>query len=261
MWNLNLSEDESRKTLRGLIELELWYASVKKDEKGYSFREAVNKLTELYFFSSLYDKDVPADKNSKWNEFLTNLSGEDAGRDADIAMSDLSIGIPAKMEKAKAEISSSFNGFLYEFRPEYFKPADSPDCLTLHFRNYFAPESPASHTHELAEGLRQIVERASVERPDVKTVQCATWLNNIPFFTGLFPAEWAEQGKPCPYEPSTGWWGQFIDREGKIHAENAEFLRKHRDFKYKNTHCLCGINNLYKHLQKVLSGETEAARD
>lgn len=243
-----MSLPEYRKSLAGLTELELWYAAKKGSECGHDIGTAVNTWTDLYCFSSSFDKEILATDNVAWSAFLGKLSTYDFAA----FMEDFEPRLDKDLEKAKQEISRSYAGFTYEFHYEYFHPPCSGELLTLHFRNYFAPDSPADHEDALAAGLRDLVARARSERPEVKMVQCASWLNNIPFFQRLFPRAWWQDGKDCPYAPSTGWWGQFIDRTGGINMKNAVSFRERGEFKYKNVHSVCAIEDLRKHLVGLL---------
>ena len=248
MWNMVMSLPEYRNSLAGLTELELWYAAKQGATCRHDFKTAVNLWTDLYSFSSCFDRETAAEKNAAWSVFLDNLSRYDVAA----FMRDFEPRLERDLEKAGRDIALSSAGFMYEFHHEYFRPPDSGDLLTLHFRNYFAPDSPANHVGELAAKLRGLVAKARAERPEVKKVQCASWLNDIPFFLALFPDEWRESAADCPYEPSTGWWGQFIDRTGGINQKNAAYLKEHGAFKHQNVHCVCSVDGLERRLASII---------
>jgi hypothetical protein len=153
------------------------------------------------------------------------------------------------LEDARILIAQSNNGFTYEYFPEY-GTNNKEEFLTLHFRNFYAPDSPFNHSHELAKGLRTIVSNTIKERPDVKQVQCASWLNNLSQFLQLFPTEWQENSNFCyPMTASTGWWGRFINREGKINQKAVDKFKSTLKFDYPNRHCRCTIQKLYDYLK------------
>jgi hypothetical protein len=156
------------------------------------------------------------------------------------------------IEKGKAEIERSFNGFSWEAHYEYYKDEKSPPLLTLHSRNYFSQDSPFDHTDELAEGLLRILDEAEKKRPDLKDVQCASWLNNLPPFQALFPAGWREKAVACPVEGHTGCWGQLIDRTGEINRKNLARLNTCGELQYMNLHCKCAVSALRRHLTAEL---------
>lgn len=142
-----------------------------------------------------------------------------------------------------APLEFPFFGFSYEFIPKYGEQ-ESPDFLTLHFRNYFWPDSPFKHIPELRDGISKLLAQAKRERPDVKNVQCGTWLNSLEFFRGLFPDAWHKNAVPGKAGGHMGWWGQFMDRRGALHKKNAEILRKTGCFPYKHLLCHCSIDEL-----------------
>ncbi|MDO9541247.1 MAG: hypothetical protein Q7J98_02850 [Kiritimatiellia bacterium] len=254
MWNRDLTPAAYRKSLAALAELELWFAAEKNKARNDEFNTAVNTWTDLYSFSIFHDKKIPAAENRGWNAFLEKLPSADMESCVNALIENFAPRIGQDLEKAKRDISESFAGFMCEYHHDYFKPPESGDMLTLHFRNYFAPDSPSDHGSELMAGLLALVNKAESERPAVKMAQCASWLNNIPFFLELFPEEWRKNSRICPYKPSTGWWGQFIDRRGGINRRNVEYLKEKRDFKYANVHCICGIGSLKRHLEEFLPG-------
>ncbi|MFA6566571.1 MAG: hypothetical protein WCS96_00015 [Victivallales bacterium] len=247
MWNMVMSLSEYRESLTELTGLELWYAAEKGAEHGHDLKTSVNSWTDLYCFSAFFGKEISVRENAEWNAFLEKLPGYDVAA----FMVNFEPRMKKDLENARKDISRSFAGFMYEFHHEYFEPPDSGELLTLHFRNYFAPDSPSDHGNELAARLSELVAKARVERPDVRKVQCASWLNNIPFFLRLFPDAWQANAADCPYEPSAGWWGQFIDRSGGISLKNTAYLKERGEFKYKNTHSVCAISDLERHLSVI----------
>lgn len=148
-------------------------------------------------------------------------------------------------------MSTPYFGFSYEFRPEY-DTNHTADFLTLHFRNWFTPDSPLNHQDKLLQGLDSLVADSAIERPDVTDVQCATWVNSLPKFARLFPTSWmhhAVQGAPGNH---TGWWGQFMDRTGRLHERNAMLLRKTGEFPHPHLKCKCTIAELREHLRQAM---------
>lgn len=134
-------------------------------------------------------------------------------------------------------IRDSWAGFTYEFRPDYRSIGKGdPDLLTLHFRNAFVPDSPFAHLEELRQGLREILEKARRERPDVTGMQCATWLVSLESFASLFPPSWGPRAVPCAPGNHMGWWGQFMDRRGRFHAANGTYLRRTGQFPHQHRH-------------------------
>jgi len=259
VWTLEMDLKAYQRYLRDMMELQMWYVVFVTRHEQKNFADAVNNLTEVYAYSDLYDQKILAKDNAEFQTLVDQLEKlwlkvGDCAFPAQ-AWKILSPHLEARMEsdlaQARRKIQNSFAGFMYEFHPEYFGP-DVPDFLTLHFRNYFAPDSPFNHTLELAKGLLRLINESRQARPDVTQVQCATWLNNIAPFQKLFPPEWMQRSNTCPLEGHTGWWGQFIDRTGQLHQKNVACFRQTGRFLYPNRHCRCGIDALETHLKTLI---------
>lgn len=255
MWTKDMTFEQSRTFLRDMMELQMWYCVFAVRNKRVSFREAVNRFTELYPYCNAYDVNTKVNENVAFQDLVGLLEElwNDVGDDAFPSRSWEQIEpcvltrLEEILEPAKESIRNSFSGFTYEFCPEYAGPS-TPDWLTLHFRNFFTPDSPFHHTPELVAGLLEILERSHRERPDVDQVQCGSWLNNIEQFQNLFPPEWMMRSNVCPIEGNLGWWGQFIDRTGQLHRRNAAKFRETGEFLYPNRHCRCDRETLKRHL-------------
>ena len=249
MWNLIISPQEYRKTLQELLNLQIWYACESAKIEKRSLAETINQYTEIYYYSTEYKADIPADKNSEWQKIVGSIINNKKSY-WEILSPYILPRINKDLLAAKQDIESSFYGFMYEFYPEYNSESNA-DFLTIHFRNYFAPESPFEHYDELKQGLLQIIEKVQAERPDVKQVQCASWLNNLSKFTVLFPEQWLKRANDCyPMSASTGWWGKFINRKGLINQMAVMELKATKTFSTPNRHCRCTIDELHQHLSQ-----------
>ncbi|HCU38544.1 MAG TPA: hypothetical protein DGT21_24935 [Armatimonadetes bacterium] len=83
---------------------------------------------------------------------------------------------------------------------------------------------------------------------ELAVVYCGTWLNSVPRFTDLFPAAWLASAEASPPAGHGGWWGQFTDRTGALHRDNARYLRQTGSFRYPFLRCTCAIDDLARHL-------------
>lgn len=252
---------EQRKTLlKDMTALQLAYVAHVTGHEDKAFIDVFNQRTELYSYSEFYLKDVPAETNSAWQNIVRHLyeiwreHGDKALADSAwfVLQKHFEPRIVPDLIQAQKYLASSFAGFTYEFHCEYFGPAQ-PDLLTLHFRNYFAPDSPFHHRPELINALLQISDEVQKKRPDITRVQCASWLNNLPPFYEIFPRAWFETSTVCPIEGHNGWWGQFVDRYGQLHEKNAARFEQTKTFLYPNRHCRCDMLQLKKHLWRMTS--------
>jgi len=155
--------------------------------------------------------------------------------------------IERRLAETERWLKEAVGCFRHEYRPFYAEP-NSKDHLTLHVRNAYQPDSPFHHLPEMAASLREILSRAERERPDVMHVQCATWLNSFPPFAELFPRSWIETAQPGAPGNHSGWWGQFMDRRGGFHAENARRFRETGQFPFQHLLCRCSIAHMRQHV-------------
>jgi hypothetical protein len=122
------------------------------------------------------------------------------------------------------------------------------DRLTLHFTNTFDPDTPFRHLPELRRGLARLLSEARAQQPGLLVAYCGTWLNSVPRFADLFPAAWRANAETAPPAGHSGWWGQFTDRTGALHRENAAYLRQNGTFRFPHLRCACSAADLERHL-------------
>lgn len=139
----------------------------------------------------------------------------------------------------------------YEYGAPYDKP-DSGEFLTLHFRNTMRPESPFHHRRLLIQGLREIIARTGQTHPHVSQVQMGSWLNSFPPFLSLFPQAWDANGLVGGPGGHMGWWGQFMDRKGELHAGHVRMFKDQGAFPFDTRSCHCTIEQLGSHLQRIM---------
>jgi hypothetical protein len=243
MWNLILDFKQYQEDLLELLEFEAEYAEHMASIEKCSLEEAMLKYTEWHYMHTT----APGSHDERL-ALMRKLASKEARR----TFFEERV-IPEQQKRfieGQEEIRGSRAGFIAEVRPEYY--SESPEIfLTLHFRNYFAPDSPFAHKQELANGLLQLIEEFLLKHPTVERVQCASWLNNVPDFLSLFPDEWLKCRVLClPMEPSTGWWGSLIDRTGRFSRKRAELFKKCGGFSMPNMLCRCKIEDLLHHLRK-----------
>jgi hypothetical protein len=239
-----------------MLELQLWYVIHVVRSEGADFVETITRRTQIYSLSTATIGSLPAGENPEWIALVEALRsrwrelGDDTFLDSfwSLLESHIVPGIPAELEREKEALRQSDYGFSYEYHPEYFGP-EKPDLLTIHFRNFFVPESPFQYRPKLVRGLFQILDRVSGENPDVDRVQCGTWLNNLDLFIDLFPESWRLNMQEVPMDGSFGWWGQFVDRTGQLHKRNVAAFKRAKRFLYPNRVCTCGMEELRQHLE------------
>jgi hypothetical protein len=258
MWTRQMTLNDYRIFLQEMMDLQMWYVTQVVLMERLSFAATINGRTEAYAYSMYFDPQIAAEKNKAWihvverleHLFWTEENNGFVSKSWEILQTLFEPRMSEDLDKAQAMIASSFAGFTYEFHSKYFGPSE-PKWLTLHFRNYFAPNSPFSHRKELIKGLLSLIEDAQFKRSDIQNVQCASWLNNLEPFYSLFPKTWYETSVVCPLEGHTGWWGQFIDRQGNFHRKKAEIFRKTLKFECPNRMGTCDLAELKDFLSQM----------
>ena len=251
-----------REYVRRITKLKLWAIRRLCLCEGLDFEAAANQRVGIHRMTVFW-ADQPGDQAEaldRWRRLLAELQGlfdrcrarEDSERfeaeGLELLWPHLAPAIERDVAENEAWLARAIGCFQYEFRPFYAASADSEDHLTLHVRNAHQPDSPFHHLPEMAASLREIVARAEAERPDVRRVQCATWLNSLPPFAGLFPEEWAATARPGVPGDHSGWWGQFMDRRGGFHERNARRFRDTGRFPFTHLLCRCALPELRRHL-------------
>jgi len=126
--------------------------------------------------------------------------------------------------------------------------------IDLHFANVSRPRSPfKGKTRErTANDLLALLTHAHAEHPKATRVRCGSWLSCFPPFNELFPEEWAKSYKPVfkAYN-SAGWWGQYEDRRGALHTQNAQSLRQTGQHPYIHGVSVCTLEDAIDHLKQI----------
>lgn len=238
--------------VQDLIKLKAWYAWWLKHNTALGYDEILEK--RINFFK---------EGNNRWAKTKEMLIEEYERQGGNTDTMELETLILKKVrthandaflkkvfyKEFEKVLKESCYGIGYEFHPEYDVDG-SPDFMSFHFRNYFAPDTPFNHRDKLIGGLRRTIKKAAEERPDITMAQCATWLNDVPAFSSLFPPVWKERAMPGKPGGHFGWWGQFMDRTGYLHKKNARAFRATGEFPYKHLKGKCSIAELKKYLDE-----------
>ena len=233
---------------------------------GESLPEILSNQVPLYrltVFNNQEHAKSPADADPRWARALQGLlelferhkGGEDTGslERAALALlwSHLEPRIQTDVEAWPKLMDRPFGFFSYDWG----KCATGPDWLSLHLANPFAPHSPFEDMPARFRELKALFAAAMAEKPETRQVVCGSWLNGVKPFLTLFPEAWVlrrklnRDDKP---NPGLAWWGQFIDRSGRFHKKNGEYLRTHGVFPFPCSTCACRAEQLGEHLDRVV---------
>jgi hypothetical protein len=129
---------------------------------------------------------------------------------------------------------------------------EKPTSVHIHIANAIAPRSLFDDPAYLPNCLREVMRQAE-EAHGADTLETFTWLNSVPRWLALFPAEWQEHLSP----PSTdilwhyGYWGQFITARGTFHSRRAEQFRATGAMPYYPRLSWCTFAALRTHLETI----------
>ena len=259
-----------RDYVRRLVALKLWHAWRLHKCDDVDLETALVTRVDLYRLS-VFGTDAqgggPEDAEG-WQRVLDDLGAVYERHDADAMSSEIEVeglallwpSLEPRIERDAAQaaqtVAESSGCFTCEYTAFYAEP-ESADHLTLHVRNAHQPDSPFQHLPEMIENLQSLIAGAQRERADVMWVQCGTWLNSFPPFARLFPQVWAETAVPGTPGNHFGWWGQFMDRRGGFHEENARRFRETGEFPYMHLLCRCPLTDLREHLLTLTKDMSE----
>lgn len=116
------------------------------------------------------------------------------------------------VDKSKLE----YGMFSYNFYP-------NDETVNLHAGNINRGESLSSFSSQYKNrnkiDLYKLVKDVKKSYPNIKTVRCSSWINNIKSFTEIFPKTYQESLQIVPNKNFLGIWQQFLDKDGQIKEE------------------------------------------
>lgn len=137
-----------------------------------------------------------------------------------------------------------FGNLRYHAHPEM-------TAISLHIRNNGMPRSPFDDLAACFRSLRRLAEAASAAEPyPITEVFCGSWLNDLPVFLSLFPASYRQSLQVSP--PDTmggfGWWGQLVDKTGRLHAKRAAMVLETGVFPHPRKTGRCRFDEFRRHV-------------
>ncbi len=140
-------------------------------------------------------------------------------------------------------IHTWFGSFRYDTHPER-------EGVSLHIRNNSMPRSCFEDRRECFLRLRDLCAHARTRPFAVRTITCGSWLNDVPVFLSFFPPAYAAGLAASPPENRSGWgwWGQFIDKTGHLHAGRAARLLATGEFPHPRKEGRCSFDEFEAHV-------------
>lgn len=250
---------------RECVKLKIWYVHHLLQTEQRPFEELIAGRADIYRRTHLWDgKRHPANGHAdpEWNalvEGLKDLFRRHRDDETTQALEDAAYALllPA-MEK---RLAGERGGDLWEGAGQIIPPTPygcfsrdyAEDRVHIHFTNVLQPRSPFWDMPALTRSLLKLLDDLERDRPDIRLVQCGSWINNFPPFRSLFPPEWRDDGKRYTPGYTYGWWGQFMTHTGDFHYRNAERFRATGEFPYPNLVCSAHRGSIRAHVEKLLA--------
>ena len=244
------------------LKLMVWYVKhlVSREDHRISLSEALDMRVDILRHTALYDGRHPASvldpPNADWEKLKSQL-GERIFSNADPDELETECWelleplvapiLGTRYKRSRSYTDGPFQCWRYDFLPKHHFSPNLTDCVDIHFANACQPESPFARPYRerLLTSLREMLVEANNVHPTAKTAVCGSWLNRFPPFLELFPDVWAASFEAWEFSSGTaGHWGQYMDRRGGFHVENAAALRASGRHPYECGVCYCRIDDI-----------------
>ncbi len=126
--------------------------------------------------------------------------------------------------------------------------------VAVHLINAFMPDSPFKDIVGFSGDMIKAIENARYRYPQVKLVECGSWLNQIAQFQELWPESFKSNqivlNETGGFGP--GVWGQYMTADGGVNASRATHLLEKGKHPYVLTEARCDVNDVIEHLKNLI---------
>lgn len=247
------------------VKLKIWYVHRLLQTEQRPFAELIAGRVDIYRRTHLWDgKHHPAQghPDPKWDGLVQQLEElfhrhRDDETTQALEEAAYALLLPAMEERLAGERK----GNLWEGAGQVIPPTPygsfsrdyAEDRVHLHFTNVEQPKSPFWDMPGLTRLLLKLLDDLERDRPDIRLVQCGSWINTFPPFRSLFPPEWIEDARVSGPSYTYGTWGQFMDHTGDFHYRNAARFRATGEFPYTALVCSADRSSIRAHVEKLLA--------
>ncbi len=251
---------------RECVKLKIWYVNRLLQTEQRSFEELITTRVDIYRRTHLWDgENHPARgyADPRWDELVQQLQEifrhhhrADATTQA-LEEAAYALLLPAMEERLAGERK----GNLWEGAGQIIPPTPygcfsrdyAEDIVHIHFTNVLQPRSPFRDMPALTRSLLKLLDDLEKDRPDIRIVQCGSWINNFPPFRSLFPPEWHEKCRISGPSYTYGYWGQFMTHTGDFHYPNAARFRATGEFPFPCLVCSADRDSVRNHVEELLA--------
>jgi hypothetical protein len=135
-------------------------------------------------------------------------------------------------------------------------------AIALHIANRGGSGAGFSDRGACFAQLRLLCADARRRTSAVAKVVCGSWLNDRDDFLALFPPSYRQSlGTSSPDDKTGwGWWGQLVNREGRLHARRAARLLASGDFPHPRLVGECRFDEFQAHVEAGGTSGGDVAR-
>jgi len=129
---------------------------------------------------------------------------------------------------------------------------DAPDTLGFHIANDRSPNSFFEDREHIRECFTKLLDAAE-NQFHAEKIATSTWLNSVPKWLALFPAEWQEHLSEANKDVRWhyGFWGQFITARGTFNAKAGAHVRATGELPYYPKRSWCSVRAMREHLRDL----------
>ena len=251
---------------RECVKLKIWYVHRLLQTEQTRFEELITTRVDIYRRTHLWARERhPADGHADpaWDvlvDELKELYHRHRDDETTQALEDAAYALlRPTMEK---RLAGERIGKLWQGAGQIIPPTPygsfsrdyAEDRVHIHFTNMVQPKSPFWDMPGLARSLLKLLDDLEADRPDIRIVQCGSWINNFPPFRSLFPPEWLTNSRVSGPAYTYGWWGQFMTHTGDFHYANAEKFRATGEFPFPCLVCSADRASIRAHVEGTLAG-------
>lgn len=150
-----------------------------------------------------------------------------------------------KFEKDSRRSESTFHCWMYGMN-------EDNTLASVHIVNADKPESPFADVKRFASDLLRLAEDAVNKYPTCTTIECCSWMNDMPKFLEIWPQSFKDNRenfqKTGGFGP--GRWGQYVSAQGAFNFKGGNYLRENGEHRYAKSRGRCPIEDLINHLRK-----------
>jgi hypothetical protein len=204
------------------------------------FSEAINNFTIIQEFTDFNTGDLFGVVDAANVEWLDIISGFSIYTDTNQLVSVL---LPFTYKRVAINIEYFNKMYNNEWSKNHscIFQIEKGDEVEIHLHNNFYPESFLEYS--LERDIKVMLENL---KPNIKTITCTSWLNDLGRFYKMFPSSWKASETWYDYikKPGLGIFGQFINKNYEINSNVVDYYIRNRKLKYLMKNCTCSVKDL-----------------